>query len=258
MNTGQRRQSILRLLADGISDACDMGAALHVSVSTIRRDLARMADEGLLLRTYGGAAVLGGSLPERSVQQRASEQLVEKAAIAAAARAVVQPGEVLILDAGTTTGALARLLVGNAPLRVVTNGLGILQTLADAPDLELVALGGTLRSLSGSFVGPQAEAAMRLMSGDRAFLGADGIVAGRGICEATDAQVSLKQLMAERAAHVYVLATADKLGRAASHAWMPLVPPWTLVTDARATEAQLAPFRREGVAIVVARGTFAS
>lgn len=252
MNTAQRRRSILWLLADGISDAGDMSAALHVSVSTIRRDLARMAEDGLLLRTYGGAAVRGGSVPERSVQQRASEQLAEKAAIAARALAFVRPGDVLILDAGTTTGALARLLVRIAPLRVVTNGLGILQTLADPPDIEVVALGGTLRSLSGSFVGPQAEAAMRRLSGDRAFLGADGIVAGRGICEATDAQVALKQLMAERAAHVYVLATADKLGRAASHAWMPLVPPWTLVTDARATDAQLGPFRNDGVEIVTA------
>ncbi len=253
MNTGQRRQSILRLLADGVADAGDMSAALHVSVSTIRRDLARMAADGLLLRTYGGAAVFGGRVPERSVLQRASDQLAEKAAIAARALAAVQPGEVLILDAGTTTGALARLLVRNAPLRVVTNGLGILQTLADAPDVEVVALGGTLRSLSGSFIGPHAEAAMRLMSGDRAFLGADGIVAGRGICEATDAQISLKQLMAERAEHVYVLATADKLGRAASHAWMSLAQHrWTLVTDARATEAQLGPFRRDGVAIVIA------
>lgn len=252
MNTARRRQSILRLLADGVSDAGDMSAALHVSVSTIRRDLARMAGHGLLLRTYGGAAVLGGSTPERSVQQRASEQLAEKAAIATCALAVVQPGEVLILDAGTTTGALARLLARRAPLRVVTNGFGILQTLADASDIELMALGGTWRAVSGSFIGPHAEAAMRGMSGDRAFLGADGIVAGRGICEATDAQVSLKQLMAERAEHVYVLATADKLGRAASHAWMPLAQPWTLVTDARATDVQLGPFRREGVEIVIA------
>lgn len=252
MNTGPRRTHILRLLADGVADAGDMSAALRVSVSTIRRDLARMAGEGLLLRTYGGAAVPGGGTSERSVQQRAAEQLAEKAAIAALALAVVQPGEVLILDAGTTTGALARLLVRRAPLRVVTNGLGILQTLAHAPAIEVVALGGMLRPVSGSFIGPQAEAAMRTMSGDRVFLGADGIVAGRGICEATDEQVSLKRLMAEQAGHVYVLATADKLGHAASHSWMPLVPPWTLVTDARATEAQLAPFRREGVDVLLA------
>ena len=61
MNTGRRRQAILRLLADGVSDAGDLGSALHVSVSTLRREFGRVAEDGLLLRTYGGAAVLGVS-----------------------------------------------------------------------------------------------------------------------------------------------------------------------------------------------------
>ena len=88
---------------------------------------------------------------------------------------------------------------------------------------------------------------MRRISAQRVFLGADGIVAGRGICEATDAQASLKTLMAAQAEEVYVLAAADKLGRAVSHAWTALDRPWTLITDAAATEEQLAPFRTEGI-----------
>ncbi len=252
MNGTYRRTGILRLLRDGVLDAEDLSAALDVSVSTIRRDLTRMAGEGLLLRTYGGAAPLGGTAPERSLLQRAGEKVAEKAAIARRALSVIKAGEALILDAGTTTGALARLLSERAPLRVVTNGLTVIQALAGVEGIELVALGGMLRPVSGSFVGPHAEATMRRISAQRVFLGADGIVAGRGICEATDEQASLKSLMAAQAEEVYVLANADKLSRAASHAWTALERPWTLITDAAAPEAQLALFRREGVEVLVA------
>lgn len=252
MKGSDRRAGILRLLERGILDAERLGAALGVSVSTIRRDLAQMAEEKLLLRTYGGAAPLAGTVPERPLAQRAGERLAEKAAIARLALSFVQPGEAVILDAGTTTGALAALLAERAPLRVITNGLGVLQTLAGADKIELVGLGGTLRQVSGSFVGPHAEAAMRRISAERVFLGADGIVGGRGICEATDAQASLKALMIAQAEQVYVLATADKLGRAASHAWTPIDRPWTLITDGAAAEPQLAPFRREGVTVLTA------
>lgn len=252
MKGAHRRTGILRLLRDGILDAEILSETLDVSVSTIRRDLTRMAGEGLLLRTYGGAAPLGSAMPERSLVQRAGEKLAEKAAIARRAFSVIKAGEALILDAGTTTGALARLLPEQTPLRVITNGLTVIQALAGVEGIELVALGGMLRPLSGSFVGPHAEATMRRISAQRVFLGADGIVAGRGICEATDAQASLKSLMAAQAEEVYVLASADKLGHAASHAWTALERPWTLITDAAATEAQLAPFRDDGIRVLVA------
>jgi len=252
MKASARRARIPRLLADGIVEAEEMSRALAVSVSTIRRDLARLADEGLLLRTYGGAAPLRGGGPERPLSQRAVEQLAEKAAIARAALAVIEPGESLILDAGTTTGALARLLGERAPLRVITSGMSVIQAASGSEGIELVALGGEWRGMSGSFLGPHAEATMRRMSARRAFLGADGVVAGRGICEATDAQASLKAVMVAQAERVYVLATADKLGRAASHAWTALPRAWTLITDRSASEAQLAPFREAHVQLVLA------
>jgi DeoR family fructose operon transcriptional repressor len=251
--TGARRRSgILNLLQAGIVDAEQLSAALGVSVSTIRRDLAQLAEQGLLLRTYGGAAPLGGTAPERPISQRAGERLAEKAAIARCALGFVHSGETLILDAGTTTGALALLLASRAPLRVITNGWTTIQALAGAKDVELVALGGCLRTVSGSFVGPHAEAVMRRISAQRLFLGADGIVAGRGICEMTDAQAALKAVMIEQAEEIYVLATADKLGNAASHSWTALDRAWTLITDGSASEAQLAAFVGERVSVVVA------
>ena len=136
---------------------------------------------------------------------------------------------------------------------MVTNGLTTIQALAGAPGVELVALGGLLRHISLGFVGAHAERTLRRISAAKAFLGADGVVAGRGICEATDAQASLKELMIAQANEVYVLADAGKLGRAASQAWTPLDRAWTLITDDSATETQLQPFRELAhVAIQVA------
>ena len=248
-----RRQRILDLILAGQTDVEALGAALDVSLSTIRRDLARLSEDGHLLRTYGGAAPIGLAMPEQPHRQRVAANQAQKQAIARCAAAFVQPGDTIILDAGTTTGALAALLADRQDLRVVTNGLTTIQALAGAPGVELIALGGVLRHISLGFVGAHAERTLRRISAAKAFLGADGVVAGRGICEATDAQASLKELMVAQANEVYVLADAGKLGRAASQAWTPLERAWTLITDDGATEPQLQPFRELGqVAIQLA------
>ncbi|EKM98333.1 MULTISPECIES: DeoR/GlpR family DNA-binding transcription regulator [Acidocella] len=245
---GQRRQTILARLRAGALDVEALSAELGVSASTIRRDLARLAAGGQVLRTYGGAAV-----PEQSLQVRAGVNMEQKRAIARLAASFVQQGETLLLDAGTTTGALAAELAGMQGLHVITNGLTALNALAGKPGVELSVLGGQLRQISLGTVGPAAEHALRRLTARRTFLGADGVVAGRGICEATDAQSALKELMVAQGQEVYVLADADKLGRAISPSWTPLPASWTLITDARASAAQLAPFRAlPGVTVLIA------
>lgn len=241
-----RRRRILDLVRAGQTDAAALSAALDVSLSTIRRDLARLSVDGQVLRTYGGAAPPGRAQPEESLRQRIATNQAQKQAIAARAAACVQAGETIILDAGTTAGALAGLLAAQQNICVITNGMTAIQALSDAPGVELVVLGGRLRPISLGLVGPHAERTMLRLSATRAFLSGDGIVAGRGICEATDEQAALKDAMIRQAEHVYILADADKLGRAASPAWTPLDRPWTLITDARASDAQLQPFRALG------------
>ena len=110
---GQRRQTILARLRAGALDVEALSAELGVSASTIRRDLARLAAGGQVLRTYGGAAV-----PEQSLQVRAGVNMEQKRAIARLAASFVQPGETLLLDAGTTTGALAAELAARARAQV--------------------------------------------------------------------------------------------------------------------------------------------
>jgi DeoR family fructose operon transcriptional repressor len=249
-----RRARILELVQDGLVDVERLSGELNISASTVRRDLARLGAEGRLLRTYGGAAPAGPQ-SEQSLPQRAAANRAEKRAIARLAAGFVAPGDTVLLDAGTTTGALAAELAGCQGLRVVTNGLTTINALAGAEGVELVVLGGKLRQISQGMIGPLAELALGRMTVRAAFLGADGVVAGRGLCEASDEQAALKTLMAAQAEQIYVLADADKLGLAASHAWTPLIRPWTLITDHRAGNALLEPFRRLGnVTIRVANG----
>ncbi|GAA1253727.1 hypothetical protein GCM10009589_00770 [Arthrobacter pascens] len=143
---------------------------------------------GRLARTYGGAMALGAHHPEASLRQRTGEAFEQKHAIARWAASVIQPGESILLDAGSTVGALAHELRGFEKLSVTTPGINTMQELADSEGIDVDCLGGRLRSLSQSFVGPLAEAALERMSFDRVFLGADAVTAEDGICEANHAQ----------------------------------------------------------------------
>ena len=232
--TGDRRQHILERIAAGEADVDILARALDVSASTIRRDLAVMSDQGRVTRTYGGAR-LAPPQPEQALSAREQVNRAAKELIAAAAAALIADGDSLLLDAGSTVGALGRLLVGRR-LRVVTGNLPLVPVLANSPGIELIVLAGTVRPISMGVVGPLAELTLRRLTVDKAFLGADGVVAGRGLCEAEAEQTALKELMAAQAAELFVLADAAKLGRATqpfwrfcrrAGRWSPMPPPPT-------------------------------
>ncbi len=245
-----RRSEILRLAkTSGLASVEELSALFGVTPSTIRRDLAQLTAEGLIARTYGGAIALDAH-PEPSIRQRMLEGFDAKRSIAKWAATQVLPGETILLDAGTTVGAMGEFLREIDRLTVITAGLTALAALADANTVRVECLGGTLRHLSQGFVGPLTESALARVSFDRAFLGADAVTADRGICEAELEQTRLKELMMERGAAVYVLAHAAKLGRRPFHAWAPLPYEVTLVTDAAATEEQIRPFTDRGIEVV--------
>jgi DeoR/GlpR family transcriptional regulator of sugar metabolism len=204
------------LAAHGEVRVEELGRMLNVTASTIRRDLAKLTREGNVARTYGGAVI---------------------------ASAQIRTGESAILDAGTTVGSLAHHLRGRDRITVITNSITSINELADADDIEVISLGGKLRHSSQSFVGPLADLTLGRVTADRAFLGADGLHAAHGICEASPDQTRTKELIMERARDVYVLADSSKLGQQPFHAWAPVREPWTLVTDDSATDEQLEPFR---------------
>jgi len=244
MKASDRHRAILDLVLMRDANVEQLSSALGVSEATIRRDLAQLAKERRLVRTYGGAtARVGNHEPEASLEERKATQREQKEAIAHAAAAHVEEGDTVFLDGGTTCAALARHLVARENLHVVTNNLLAVLTLTNAPGVQLTLIGGDVRSSSMSTLGPLAELALSRLSVDRAFLGADGVVAGVGLCEASAQQAWLKECIVARAADVVVLADTEKLGRARQQHWTPLQRQWRLITSSLASDTALQPFR---------------
>jgi DeoR family transcriptional regulator, fructose operon transcriptional repressor len=240
--TEKRRKAMLGLISGGDTNVEALSRHFNVSESTIRRDLAELATHGSILRTYGGAALLRDDRNEASLDERLHLHTLEKEAIAHCAARQINDGDSLILDAGTTATALARALSGRENLQIVTNNLGAFGVLVHEAGVALTMLGGSVRRLSMGTVGPLAEMVLSRLTVDKVFLGADGLAAGRGLCEASQEQAALKTKMINQAEKVYVLADASKLGYTGQQAWTPLERPWTLITDASASPEKLAPF----------------
>lgn len=246
----ERRALLLEALRAGEADVEDLAARFGVSASTVRRDLQRLSQDNAVRRTYGGA-ILASHPPETTIGERFAVNGAAKRAIAKTAASLIEDGDTLILDAGSTVVALAERLRGRA-LTIVTNNLALLPLLADEPGISLITLGGALRPTSMGTVGPLAMEAMRRMTADRVFMSADGVVASRGLCEAGLDQVALKSLMMSQARETIVLADAAKLGRAEQTAWAPLPSRWTLVTDADEHNGAVADLANSGARVIFA------
>lgn len=240
-----RRERIVELLLQrgaGSLPVEELAAVLGVSPATVRRDLAQLHTDGRITRTYGGAA-LGTASAEVSVRQRELSNGAQKDAIARTATDFVEPDQVVILDAGSTTERLARLLRAVPGLTVFTNGVAALTTLLEYGDTEVVVLGGRVRRINQTITGDAATDTVRGLYADVAFIGADAVDPERGVASRTLEQSSLKTLMAQSARQVFVLADSSKLSAAWTSYWSPLDRPWTLLTDDGADPELIESFR---------------
>ncbi|MFP6559067.1 DeoR/GlpR family DNA-binding transcription regulator [Paraburkholderia sp. B3] len=242
MKVTHRREAMLKAVLSGMTDVGALCEHFGMSEATVRRDLRALAQERRIVRTYGGAAAaIGLHEPEESLNSRSESFREEKAAIARRAARHVSEGDTIFLDGGTTTAAMARLLAGRRDIHVVTNNLLAVSLLA-ASDVPLTLIGGDLRASSMSTLGPLAQLALSRVTVDKAFLGADGVVAGRGLCEASTEQAYLKECIVRQAAQLFVLVTSNKLDHASQQHWTPLERDWTLITDVPADSPPLASF----------------
>lgn len=247
-----RQGQILELAnTSGLASVEELSERFGVTASTIRRDLSKLTDEGKIARTYGGAMPLTAPVIESTFRQRNMENAEVKTAIGRKARSFVSEGQTILLDSGSTVASLAHELRDATELTVATTSLVVVEELTEAEQVHVECIGGTLRHRSAAFVGPLAEYCLERMSFDSVFLGADAVTP-EAICEADLVQTRLKEKMASRAHRVFVLADSSKLNQHPFHAWAKLPDGWTLITDARATASQLAPFKNAKVKIIVA------
>ncbi|MFJ2618331.1 DeoR/GlpR family DNA-binding transcription regulator [Glutamicibacter sp. NPDC087344] len=247
-----RQGQILDLAhTSGLASVEELSERFGVTASTIRRDLSKLTTEGKIARTYGGAMPLTAAVVESTFRQRTKERTLAKTAIGRAARELVHEGQTILLDSGSTVASLAHELRDAQQLTLATTSLVVVEELAEAEDVHVECIGGTLRHRSAAFVGPLAEYCLERMSFDTVFLGADGVIPD-AICEADLIQTRLKEKMLSRANQVVVLADSSKLNQRPFHAWAKLPSNWSLVTDEAATAEQLQPFVHAGVNVIQA------
>jgi DeoR/GlpR family transcriptional regulator of sugar metabolism len=202
----QRRQEILRAVRSGTAHVTDLAESFGVSEMTVRRDLRTLAREGKLERVHGGAIETS---VERPFAQIEVERFDGKDRIGAAAAALIEDGQTVMVDIGTSTLQMARHLHGRR-LTVVTTSLAVLEELLPDPGIELVLPGGIVRRNYRSLVGMVAEDSLRQLKADIVFLGTSAIDPELGVWDTTMVEVPIKRLMIAAADRVVLLADNAK------------------------------------------------
>jgi len=217
MKVDGRRQGILDLLMEaGAATVDDLSARFDVSRMTIHRDLDQLEQEGLLRKGRGGASMQASGQFESDFRYRQRLAGPEKQRIAAAAAALVEPGQTVIIDDSSTAGGMAKHLAEIRPLTVITNNLAVIQELAGAAGITLIALGGQYSKKFHGFFGLVADEALRSLRADIAFVSTSSIHGTRAFHQDQEV-VQTKRLMLAAAERKYLLVDHGKFGRPALH-----------------------------------------
>ncbi len=245
----ERREHILgELRRAGKVVAAELSRTLDVSDDTIRRDLDTLAAAGRLRRVYGGA--LPAPPLNADYVARRAEGSEAKEAIARAAAALIRPGQVVLLDGGTTTLAVARHLPHDLRATIVTTSPPIAVELAGRPNLEIITIGGRLYRYPLVNVGASAVAALRAIRADLCVVGVMAIHPEVGLSVVDYEEAAAKRTMIEGAADVAAPALAQKLGTVAPFVVSPTSAVTHLITERGVSDELLAPYRALGLTVI--------
>jgi len=248
MLTTQRKQLLLaRLAAEGQLVAKTLAAELGTSEDTIRRDLRELAAEGRLQRVHGGALPASAAMGDLAV--RAQVAMAEKAALGQVGAALVRPGQVVILDGGTTALQVARHLAPGLRATIVTHSPTIAVALAPHAGIEVLMLGGRLFRHSMVNVGASVIAAASGIRADLFFLGVTGVHPDAGLSTGDAEEAAVKRALHERAAETVVLASPEKLMAASPFVVLPLAQASLLVVARGTPERVVRALRAGGVKV---------
>lgn len=236
----QRRQAILNLIReDGHAKVQKLSQIFKVSDVTIRQDLEILEEMGFVQREHGGAFLKDvgnfastGSLANESVKTTEKQELAHKAA------SLIQEGESIILDSGSTTTELAKLMTGIKNLNVITNSLNIAFILGSNPSINIIVSGGEFKAPTLSLTGDMAAATFKGLHVDKCFLATAGISADMQLTYPSLSDLVVKSAMIRAANKVYLLADSSKIGVSsfASLGRISLID--TLITDSKITKEQ--------------------
>jgi len=246
MLVGQRRNKIIELLKENhsisVSDLCDI---LEASEATIRRDLSILESSGKLERTHGGAIYNESNRinSEEILSTKEGKSLVEKQLIAKKAFDLLENHDTVVLDAGTTTYELAYLIgQSNLHLTIVTNSMIVFKELAKNPNVELIILGGKVRTNTLASVGSVAVELMQRLYVDKAFLGANGISLNEGFTTTDMDEAGIKRAMIQSSKQRIILADNSKFNKVYINQFAPVSMIDIIITDNQTNKEYLNEF----------------
>jgi DeoR family transcriptional regulator of aga operon len=250
----ERRREILGVVhRDGRALVKDLARHFRISQITIRKDLEVLDGQGAIQRTHGGALpVQAGALLDPSLREKEKLHSKQKAQIAQAAARLVEEGQSVLLDSGTTTTAIARALKNRnmERLTVITNAINIAAELAGT-QIEVILTGGTLRKNSFSLVGPLAERTLRQLSADILFLGVDGFDTKAGLFTPNLLESEVNRAMVEIARRTVAVCDSSKFGRRSLCNIMPVAMVHEVITDGQIPKFDLRALKDAGVKVTL-------
>lgn len=248
----ERRRAIIELLKrDGRVLVADLALHFDTSQVTIRKDLEALHANGTALRTHGGALPAhDGALEDPTLREKEKLHRKEKLHIAAAAARLVSEGQVVILDSGTTTTAIARALRSFRNLTIVTNAVNIAAELVGA-SVEVILTGGTLRKNSFSLVGPIAEETLQHLTADVLFLGVDGFDVHFGLSTPNLLEAKVNRAMVEAAKRTIAVCDSSKFGRRSLSLILPPSGLHEVITDRGIPKADLQALKKGGIEVTL-------
>jgi DeoR family transcriptional regulator of aga operon len=251
LNEERRREILDALHRDGRVLVKDLARRFRISQITIRKDLEFLDGQGVIERTHGGALpVRAGALLDPTVREKEKLHRKQKMQIALAASRLVEQGQSVLLDSGTTTMAIARALKGMAQLTVITNALNIAAELAGT-HIDVILTGGMLRKNSFSLVGPLAERTLRQLSADVLFLGVDGFDTKAGLFTPNLLESEVNRAMVEISRRTIAVCDSSKFGRRSLCNIMPVSMVHEVITDKQIPKADLAALKDAGIEVTL-------
>jgi DeoR family fructose operon transcriptional repressor len=256
MGFPERKKKILDALENaGNMDVHELSTALDISPVTIRRDLQQLADEGLLVRTHGGAMKAEKAPPFPAFVDKAAVSQERKQYIGRLAAAFVQPGDTIFLDCGSTVFCMCGHLLKIPGIRVITNSLPVLAALMDSVDINVNLIGGELDRERKAIHGRRAVEHIDSYHAAKAFIGVDGLSVQSGLTAFSEKEAAISSAMSRNAATVYMLCDSSKIGQDSYYKFAPLSMFDYLVTDKEISEAQMQALELQQVKII-STGTF--
>ncbi|VGO23029.1 DeoR/GlpR family DNA-binding transcription regulator [Pontiella sulfatireligans] len=232
-NFSERKAIILELLMEESSvSVSELAKRLKVTVVTARADLVALEEEGLLVRTHGGA------VPARhpKIMERSQANKEIKGAVAKVAASMIKDGDTVIITAGTTTALIAKYLLGKRDVHIVTNNTLLLTYARANPQLRVTLIGGEFRPSEEGVVGPMALTAIDQFHVSTAFIGIDGASIKQGFTANSVESADLVRKMAEQADQVIAISDSKKFGKPGFARILPFDGVDALVTDNQLTK----------------------